>query len=294
VEKLLKSNDLALKRKIEFSSDHESILSYASDPTIVKMLIDAKASVEKPVHCYSPKTIIDMDKACSRNKLDSVKLLVAAGASIQESTIEKAICADFYTPQEEEEKIRMIDYLLDACDDASAQYLAKWVLHNCAKFTASYMAKPVQLVLTKFPSLVDTLTWDTEMSPLALAVEARKTLIVETLINAGANVNFCDKSNYNLLYILSCCNGFREGDDSSDFRDIWRLLLKSGTDPTTPVRRGWTLLMNLSEWFDPDNLASIFIGDILDAMLDRDVGTGAGTDTATAVVSQSRKRQRRS
>jgi ankyrin repeat protein len=256
-------------------------LSRAADPSIVKMLLDAKADVN-PAGCDTV-----LKTACEMFKPDAVKALIDAGAAVNGTDIGMpplySVLTARCTDNQVDDKIAVLTHLLDAGAKTADVYAGFSALHLCVRaesFTNNLAT--VKALLGCQPSLLEC-TDNDGFTPLMTAVNAdRKDIdIVKALIDAGADVN-ARNTKTSVLFLL-----FTAGMLSFALvankpkRDILRLLLDAGADPRVPGEDGMTLIMQVKkDIMGNDHACNMLIGDIIKycptLATDTDVDAAAG------------------
>jgi ankyrin repeat protein len=306
------------------------MLSYASDPTIIRLLLNAKADV----------TIDDSDDpvmgaAIEELQLESVKMLVEAGAGRSKRSFRYALelsCTD----DKVDDKIAIINLLIDV--GASTRDVYAWdnvnsAMYTCLHHTAiGFDVHPLETIRAlheRDPGMLNCTDYRYGITPLMLAVSRQDVpvSVVKELLEMGADMDIKDSTGVPLLQLLflpppdeSGAGDFLRDDTPSKIREKLPLLLSLGADPNVTEFKGVTIPMMLlaadgtgtdstetffrdidaSEEDDvswssnySDDACSIFISDILDSILARPTAAATMPSDEDESVSQPSKRQRR-
>jgi ankyrin repeat protein len=215
------------------------LISHASDPIIVKLLLDAEAVVDNR-HYESV-----FAASCRNLRLDSVKMLLEAKADVNRgyyggTTLQHAICAPC-TDEQAEDKVAIIKLLIEARAHTCGLRRHRTALGACMDAPESS-----NRVITAKALLFHDPNWKTPREandevPLLIACRAseRDPAVFRALIDAGEDVNWMNP--------IIACLILRLGDDFTKHspritRDILHMLLDAGANPFIESE-GLTLLM---------------------------------------------------
>jgi ankyrin repeat protein len=246
--------------------DKNTPLSYASDPDIVRMLLDAKANAT-----IGPA----LHMSCVKHQPASVQMLLEARASVAAVGCRRS---PLYTVIEHnasddkiDDKIATINLLLDAGartvkmnrDDDSA-------LHLAATAHCPGTPRALEVLVAREPLLGECRN-DSNRSPLMSAIEYGTIQSIKTLVGAGVDVDAKISNGMTVLHlalfpttIWEQRRGVRQR-----MRDIIRILLDAGASPLECATDGRTAVMMLfmtnpkdeAKYIIADNATSVFIRD---------------------------------
>jgi hypothetical protein len=250
-------------------------LSVASDPAVINILLDAKASVDPP-ECRNV-----LRGACEKLRPDALKLLLDAGASVIDLwDIFRPSCTSIDCPADGVDSlIAVVNLLLDAgtgmqrflFDTLDSDQYEGYLTVSKRSPDAPWLRMVVMgALLARDPSLVQSCDQGGRTPLMAMAKYfGMKVDFPRMLLNAGANPRAVDCEGKSVLFhMFTSCN-FGRGMFNGNARQVVRMLLEAGTDPTLVAADGETLMMRLlSVQFSGDSVRSdcigcIFIGDIL-------------------------------
>jgi hypothetical protein len=234
---------------------------------MVRLLLDARASVN-PQQGYQTT----LRGACEQLQIDSVKMLLEAGADVNQggrhSALYYAVCAE--CPDDRlSDKMDLINLLFRAGAAAYDDNGGPSIFHKklsrerFREVDVDVDISPVfALLLHRYPAM---LHYRDKTGATALLVQLceikRSRWIVQALIDAGADLFVRDDKNQSAFYyLLSCANvvvddNGRGTDDVATTRVYLQRLLAAGVDPTVCPDDGNTLLMHL---LAKDSRESIF------------------------------------
>jgi hypothetical protein len=242
------------------------ILSQASDPAVVQLLLDAKAEA----HHTDCRTILEA--ACIHLRPDAVSLLMKAGAPTQgyERALTLAIQAPC-TDARADDKIAVLTQLIKAGAAVDDDDNRRFSLDVCKEASPDSHKYITALTLLKNdPDLWKGDEKDRYRYPRQAPVElqllaacqepTRDPAYVRALVDAGVNVNTMDIRNNSrtpLDYLL-----YNRHQSPRQTSEILKMLLNAGVD----IMCDNLLLMKLVRSL-PDSACSVYINDILEAML---------------------------
>jgi ankyrin repeat protein len=305
--------------------DDASALSFASNPIIVKKLLDAKADVNN-------EYISVLTAACKDFQPESVKLLLDAGARVSSNSGELTLCVgagfssgsdNFYSPMEYvmsalcpadrlDDKIAVINLLVDAEINNVSYETPDSALHVCIRECKDANVDVIIKALAKrYPYMFERRD-DQNETPLETVITGRVPQSVakfKALIEAGVDVSpmLSVAGDAPLFAYVFCSSHVR----SADIRDILRIFLHANIDVTACDDYGMTLLMwmmiatDTYGLFDtvrqmPDRMTSMLCAETIEHILSHahtavsSKGVGNGTGTAKPVSSSKRSSAKRS
>jgi hypothetical protein len=278
-----------------------SPLSYASDPAIVQMLLDAHVSVDPPMHLSVLKA------SCEQLCVDSVAMLLAAGAPVgpynailkktdKVSSLILAVIADCTDEQQVDDKISIINRLFDAgvdpvhrlSDGPQVQYTALTrLVEESASEKCAQPVRVLRALLERAPELLEVAGGGGTPLMRAVAVDEAPLAVAEALLELGADIMTRDGKRRPLLQaLLYPQHGYGQSLYSTPgaarrARDKLRLLLRAGADPAVTAYHRVTMPMLIAspesfmkhsvadslEMNFSDHACAIFLADILDSVL---------------------------
>lgn len=204
-----------------------TILHYAADLSMEKIVERVLQSGDVDINAKDANGLTALGLACKRGSMKIVKTLIAAGADME--SIEVANDRPLHMAlinRNEDLAIHLIEQGVDICATGSYD---RTPLHLAAAYGNPRAA---QLILHR-----DTTTEaldDQSRTPLG---DCADPVIVQLLIDHGANVNQADKNGWTPLHhAVAACN-----------LEVFKLLLKGGADPYTRTDRDG---MNVNERLD--------------------------------------------
>jgi ankyrin repeat protein len=222
-------------------------LCRASDPEIIKLLLEAKSDVN-PEGCESV-----MKAACQTINVDAVKMLLDAGASPigeedQWSPLYHVIHARCADHKQVEDKVAIINLLLAAGADPWCIGGERPALHD-AICSADDLGRidMMRALIQHDSSLLQQQDEEDEQTPLMVAVSTDKRCasVVKVLVDAGADVHDTDALSRPILFVLLLAHVKRVSKDYvCRIRDILNVLLGAGADMTACDDEGRTLLLS--------------------------------------------------
>jgi ankyrin repeat protein len=238
-------------------------LSYASDPVMVKMLLEAKADVN-PEDCDTV-----FKAACEKLNIEAVKMLLDAGATavgVAKGAVPHVPCPD----KQAEDKIAILNLLLDAEGDACGDKEQSAVLRECTRAVdGTDRVMTVNALLSRNPRLLE---YEEDGDTLLMSLVKRvgketgpRPPLIKAVLEHGANVNARDKREKPVLFRVFDSTLFHY----QDKREVMRMLLDAGADATVVAcdkSVDITLLMSIVMYVD-DFASSIFISDVLDSAM---------------------------
>jgi ankyrin repeat protein len=256
-------------------------LSHASRCDVIKLLTDAHADVNYPFACIRSV----LSTACQTYQIDAVKMLLGAKADINGNNcsfvltpllrVVNAKCTD----EQLQDKISLINLLYNSGAKTRHSIVGS-LLHACVVAAG----RPPMEGDTGLPAVIqhiiqlDPLWIESKNSfrhtPLMNLVsqDIRPTYVAKMLVLAGADIHVRDRQGKSLIMLL--LQNIKNENESAfqDTRDILRMLLHSGVDPSQSDKQGNTALMTMFSTSDtkvyiaPDSVICFFISDILDAL----------------------------
>jgi ankyrin repeat protein len=288
-------------------------LSGASDPKIIKMLLDAKADVN-PTEC---ETVLR--GACSELRVDAVKMLLEAKADVNwqpigDSAVSYAVYADLKSSKTSiATQIEVINLLCDAGAqprDLFFSYRRDMLQYVCNNRED---ARVFALVLSRCPELLHVRDSAGRTPLLRMAGDYKlKMGIVEALVDAGADMLATDNENQTVLFHVFYKDINWDKSYMAELRGFVQFLLGAGADPLQGSDNdGNTLLMRvitsnvpmLGTWevrdgkmpldHAQDTLCSLYLTDMLDSIVYKAGGTGTGTSTGIGTEALNKKKHQR-
>jgi ankyrin repeat protein len=266
------------------------LISEVSDPVVVKLLLDAKAVVDNPDN----ETVFQA--ACERLRVDSVKMLLKAKADVNAGRVIPALQRTIRascTDEQAGDKVAILRLLLEAGADTRRFCRSANALESCIGASeSSNRAITAKALLLHDPSLMN---WSENGTPLIYACRSsnRDPALFKVLIDAGDDVNACDKRGFSIIALLLTT---LRGDSSlslyppRETRESMHVLLDAGADPLFYMN-GYTLMMMVL--LEPvygvtytDAACNILLTDILEFILRRP------SVTEHTEMERSRKRRR--
>jgi ankyrin repeat protein len=263
------------------SKVHSSMLSEAHDPAVLRLLLRDPAAIVWDRGQRYP--VLKM--ASQKLNVESVKLLVAAGADPSEYTrfgspLRYAIAAKC-APERMDDKIAVINTLLDAgakTDDRLSLLYSFCQPSNGPGMGDGNAETILAALVSRRPELVRQRDSDGLTALLVLARDyPEQTRLMKMLIDAGADVHARDKHGESVASHLLTFNPRQLAREHQRARQSLQLLLASGVDPAECSSDGITLLMcamhvsrpirELSE--TDDRAGCMYIVDLVDAMTTR-------------------------
>jgi ankyrin repeat protein len=249
-------------------------LSQASDPAVIKVLLEAKANVNpKRGDCA-------LRGACTMLRPDAVKMLIDAGANANDvnfgrTSLIYALEAKC-TAEQADDLTKVVKLLLEAGVDTFGNIAP---LQLCTNPNQPYQKEAMKALLKHDPCMADDVdssgltalmcaTMSHTRSPSALSVLTDAGVRLDDVGDQGKPALF-----FAFKYVDEVWKGIRR---PRYMRECLQLLLRAGADPTVTDKRGWTLLMDLIGFQDPcrmypyivdDHVSRILISDILDAIV---------------------------
>jgi ankyrin repeat protein len=250
--------------------DPWTVLSEASDPEIIKMLLEYHAS-PNPRNCGTVLRV-----ACQKLQVDSVKTLLKARASA--AVPDSGASALFYAvyavcPENRvDDKIALVNLLLDAGADACDINVGQSVLHWCLGYRSIDNAV-LDVLLARCPALLHYRD-DDDGTTVLMTMSMTRIIyprLIRTLLDAGADAKATDDDNQTALFHLFSLEDDEVSVNVGGIREALLMLLSAGTDPTVCRDNGDTLLTQMlllsMTRHHSDAAVSTWIGDILDSVL---------------------------
>jgi ankyrin repeat protein len=250
---------------------YRPLISWASDPVVVKLLLDAKAVVDNPDN----ETVFAA--ACQELRVDSVKMLLEAKADVNagrtmpalQHTI-RASCTD----EQAEDKVAILRLLLEAGADTRRFFRSANALESCIGASeSSSRAITAKALLLHDLSLMN---WSENGTPLVYAceVEQKDPALFKVLIDAGDDVNACNDKGFSIIALLLATLRGKKWPilhPPRATRESMHVLLDAGADPLFYMN-GYTLVMMVL--LEPrriytDAACNILLTDILEFILRR-------------------------
>jgi hypothetical protein len=281
VREMLKCDEVDVNAAVQvYNGAAHSALSGASEPHIIKILLDAKAEVN-PTGC---ETVLR--SACADLRVDAVQMLLEAKADVNWPPIGQS--AAYYALGG-----RSADGQIDVINLLHAAGLKACSMHDVLREQRTFSnARAYAVLLAHYPELLEVRGRD-RLTPLLRVAEFcwRNVDMIETLVSAGADVLATDGQNQTVLFHMLRLDtiGRREMFDDEHIdttRSLLQFLLRAGADPTQGRDyHGHTLLMELTKTSaysdDKDKICSLYITDLLDGIKYRAPATYTGTGTGT-------------
>jgi ankyrin repeat protein len=216
-------------------------LSEASDPTIVRLLLSAKADTS-----LGPA----LNMSAQNHQPASVKMLLDAGADVNCMIVyHTPLCTAVSTQCEDEkidDKIAVINLLVDAgASLLRVDRISNSALQICI---TKWPAQPrvAAALLARDPTLLE-LRDGTGKTPLQVAVTIKSVEMVRFLISAGADVHKCDKFGVPIVSLAMRRPSYSPTSRTLDtlllMRETLDVLLAAGADPTACDANGKTAVM---------------------------------------------------
>jgi ankyrin repeat protein len=286
-------------------------LSGASEPHIIKMLLDAKADVN-PKDC---ETVLR--GACAALRVDAVQMLLEAKAGVNwqpedgQSATSYAVYRSTHGERTVNDQLDIINLLCDAGAKPWDVFGSKNDLSQGFSCNNREDARAFAFLLSRRPELLEARDSAGRTPLLAMAGNySSKKGIIEVLVDAGADVLAADDENQTVLLHAFDKSFVSRDTYTENMRVYLQFLLEAGADPVQGSDRdGNTLLMRVITsstisspwaretdrigWDSPkDHICSLFLADILDAVASRGAGASKGVDDDEAGAEQVKKRQR--
>jgi ankyrin repeat protein len=254
--------------------DRFTALSMASDPAIVRLLLDAQADVSR--------TSVEsaLFGSCRRFQAESVRMLLEAKAPVDLpgpcSPLASTICA--HGPTDEiNKKVVVLSLLLDAGANTRDISSKSSALHLCVSATAPDTVDTAAFLLDRDPGLLVVRNAQGETA-LMLAARTLNVEMVKFFISRGADVNACDSTKQSVLANTMAYPSLQRSIASTlKLREVVQLLLLAGADPAqcgdghmTPVM--WVVVEPEAQSAYKRVADVAFISDIADAILARGSG----------------------
>jgi ankyrin repeat protein len=186
---------------LEYKSEdlaNATVLSVASDPAVIQLLLDAKADVNPP-GCASVLT-----GALVNNRLDSVKMLIEAGASLQACfdnlPLIVASVTVYQSKEQMEDKIAILNLLLDAGLKTRSYTGGRSILHEVLLINSAYggtiLSALLNVFLARDPGLLEARDdkGNTPLSFIFAAGNCDRYYVIDkavALLDAGADPTVC-------------------------------------------------------------------------------------------------------
>jgi ankyrin repeat protein len=254
---------LASGARVDGSDLFITPLSKASAPAVVRVLLDAKAAVNR--ENATPVLLA----SCRESQPESVRMLLEAKAPVLAPTSKSDSCPllEALSPiqhQNLEGKLAVLSLLLDAGADIRNAAAGCTAMHVCGMTSGEDMVATAALVLDRDPTQLDFAN-RSGMTPLALAAKDGFVDMVRFLIARGANVNARDNAGLSVLAV-AVVESFATM--PADVCEIVLALLEAGADPNPSRAPGnpggeTTLLMHLMK----GNADLVLLGDAASASL---------------------------
>jgi hypothetical protein len=212
--------------------EHSSILSYASDPDIVKCLLDANARINHDIDESVLKA------SCSKLQPQSVELLLNAGATLNGTTgHHRSLVTAIRAPCSDDQadiKYALINLILNTPGSQTRDLGAgASALHVCAtSYSTTNRTVSAKALLEHDPSLFECRD-RTGLTPLMQAVWSKHVDLVRFLVGRGADVFARDNTGMPVIFYVFCLSSLVSRSEGAlrDMREIWRILVSAGADP---------------------------------------------------------------
>jgi ankyrin repeat protein len=277
-----KASSVTIAETLLATPGRDKLYSYmlrnARDPAVLRVLLRDPAAIEwDGFHKYPV-----LMGACQELSLESVRMLLAAGAKAGEiaregSPLYYAVTANC-APERVGDKIAVINALLDA--GAKPVYLLSSLFGLCRpsndgpppeSYRVETLLAALLARLPELPQLRDKDDGATGLIELARD-HPGETRLMQMLIEAGADVRAVDKSRVSVISHLLKSSAGRPAKELQRARQSLRLLLAVGVDPAKSSRKGTTLLMRAAKGPSDDvsdRAGCLYIVDIVDAVAAR-------------------------
>jgi ankyrin repeat protein len=248
-------------------------LAHATDPAIIRMLLDAKADVDPPGCVHMLKA------ACSKLRPDAVKALLDAGAGVGKDKHDNpalvfAISTEV-PPEKVEDHVAIINLLVDAGADTRSLRRGQSALQSCFHCLRmnkeNVVIRTIEVLLRRDPGLLECRN-EEGLTPLMYLLNEGMLCpaVAKALVDAGADVEAADQRGRTPLHHL--LGGGRGG--CAKYLEKWeilQLLLGAGARATACDGEGKTVLMDALErprvgpsWFAADDYAAnIFVSGVI-------------------------------
>jgi ankyrin repeat protein len=255
------------------------LLSLAHDPAVVRLLLDAKAVVNRE----GCETVFQA--SCTQFSFDSVMMLLEANADVNGggpwalSALQWAARAPC-TDEQADEKADILELLIDAGANTIRMWKSDSILEMCMNSgTSANRVVTAQTLLANVPSLWIHGYWRETPLMLACKTYIRDPAQFRGLIDAGDDANARDKYGVSVLgYLFKHANNGSGVHSARKTREILHMLLDQGANPLLDATgNGCTVLMlivlratncfggNGADYPNAANTA--FISDILEFIL---------------------------
>jgi ankyrin repeat protein len=246
--------------------EKQTALSLASDPEVIRLLLDANAEVDRDT--VNPALL----GACRKSQPESVRMLLEVNAPVN---VYPSLLTEALRPlppgMPVGNKLEVLSLLLGAGVDPRVMNYGNSALHSCAMSHKADQADVIDaagLLLDHDPGLLE-LCDHRGFTALALAAEKSSVGMVRFLISRSADVNARDLTGRSVLAVAVDDPSF--GTDPGAVRKTVQALLKAGADPAAGSAGCQSLLMRLVAKSQRDSLlddaaSAAVVGDIANAM----------------------------
>jgi ankyrin repeat protein len=186
--------------------------------------------------------------ACKKLRVDSVKMLLAAGADVNRhvagrSALSYAVLA--LCPEESiADKIDVINALFDAGCSVQRAEDGSSIMHSADSDTIWELASVADVLASRDPSIVHCSNCKGVTALMTVVGSPVKAVsLVTSLLYAGANPRARDNRGASALFYLFYTNFRSKSEDITDIHEILGILISAGADLTACKDTGETLLI---------------------------------------------------
>jgi ankyrin repeat protein len=230
-------NNFRFEKTPEYTS-----LSRASDPHIIKLLLQAKAEVNPP------DCVTVLEGACRHSRLDALQMLLAAGADVNMlGNGESAMYSAAHYFSRFDDSVAIISRLYDAGASACHGKDGRSVLHR-ANHGSRIGQVEVSYILSREPAII----WYRDndgATALMRAYYNRDNFLITALLEAGADARARDTRGATAFFYLFSTpvwNTCISVPVSLHYKNTtFQHLLSTGADPTVCRYNGETLIMQV-------------------------------------------------
>jgi ankyrin repeat protein len=219
-----------------------TVLSHASDPAVIQLLLHAKADVN-PADCDTV-----LRGACQELRPDAVQMLLEAGAEVNRHGSDKpALFYAVYTECPSDrvgEQIALVNLLFDAGANVRDANSGKSILHVAGMWDRIGISHVLDALLARDPALARYCD-DAGATALMLGVREPQANLstIKALIGAGADPNARDHEGISVMgHLLEKSPGLGS-EVFTKARELMPLLIAAGYNYSACSAQGKTLLM---------------------------------------------------